>query len=423
MVGSVLLRDIGRMVAERGREAYFVGGCVRDALRGEPIKDVDFAVAGDPYAAGRAVANAYDGHLFWLRQDEGVARVLLPSHEGLQVDFTPLRGTLEEDLRARDLTINAMAIPAETGLEPGERLVDLFEGRADLAARRIRFVTAAAPEHDPLRTLRALRFRWKLGFELEPETAERVRQCVPLLGRVSTERIRDELFQLLPIGCAAEALAECLECGMAPWLFGSEVGLVRDQGLSGPAAALRRMLGVLQSAPPDLESLLSQEPTPPRRRREVLLWAAAIQPLGASVDPAAAARRLALSNVEGQIIVKGLANAGTARELAERWPVRGRMLYRLSRQAAPAGPEAVLLAAASHGWSGPYAEMLDDQLRRCFWPEEPLVTGLEVMQLLGIAPGPRVGQVLEEVQEARADGLLRTHEDAVRWLRERARPD
>jgi hypothetical protein len=133
------------------------------------------------------------------------------------------------------------------------------------------------------------------------------------------------------------------------------------------------------------------------------------------------ARQLALSSDERQLIGKALAAAPTVQALVRRWPVPGREVYRLFRQAGGAAPEAVLLAALPGGWSGPYEELLERALQRHFWPEPPLLSGIEVMQLLCLEPGPRVGQVLEEIEEARADGLLRTHEDAVNWLRERAK--
>ncbi|HTE18079.1 MAG TPA: hypothetical protein VK689_06825, partial [Armatimonadota bacterium] len=186
-----LLAQIGHTVATHCPEAYFVGGCVRDWLRGDPLKDLDFALVGDPHRVASRVASEYGGHVFWLRQEDEVVRVVLPAHGGLQLDFSPLRGTLEEDLLARDLTINAMAVPAAGGLVPGAEVLDPAGGRDDLAAGVVRFTGPLAPERDPLRTLRALRFRWKLGFTLAEETAARLRECVPLLEQVSVERVRD----------------------------------------------------------------------------------------------------------------------------------------------------------------------------------------------------------------------------------------
>jgi tRNA nucleotidyltransferase/poly(A) polymerase len=293
-----------------------------------------------------------------------------------------------------------------------------MNGQTDLAAGMIRFCTPQSPESDPLRTLRALRFRWKLGFQMAPDTDERIRACVSGLERVSVERIRDELFQLLAIPQADAALADCLAYGMGRWLVGVE--LPAD---SGAAEGVRALLALLTDAPPELARLLSAAPTPPRTRRELLLWAAALQPVHPPLDPAAAARYLALSSDERQILVKALAAAVQVRALVPRWPVAGRVCYRLFRSAGNAGPEAVLLAAAADGrWTQAHSELLDEALQRHFWPEPPLLTGIEVMQILDTKPGPRVGQALEEVEEARADGILHTKAEAVAWLRERCQP-
>lgn len=418
------LAELGRHAAATGDEAYFVGGCVRDLLRGESIKDVDIAVTGSTYALGRKLAQQYHGHVFWLREEDQVARVVLPGLAAggtdLQLDLVQLKGTLEADLRARDLTINAMAVAVAEGLVPSATVVDPTGGREDLAARVLRFVSPQAPVDDPLRTLRALRFRWKLGFELAPDTEARLRECVPLLERVSTERIRDELFQLLSLPDAAEPLAECLRVGMARWLFGKPVAVPDADGEPLPAARVCRQIEVLAQGPPDLVRLLSQEVTPPRLRREVLLWAAALETFGPALDPGAAARHLALSNDERLLVVGGIQGCAAARDLVRRWPAPGRMRYRLFRQARRAGPEAVLLAAAVDGWSPAYAELLDEALHRHFWPQPPLLNGIEIMQILNLEPGPRIGAAMEAVEEARADGLLRTHAEAVAWLRQRS---
>lgn len=411
--------ELGRRIAAECPEAYFVGGCVRDLLRGEAIKDVDLSLAGDTHRIGRALAKEFSGHVFWLHQEEGVVRVVLPEHGGLQLDLSPLRGTIEQDLHTRDLTINALAIAAADGLRVDAPIIDTEGGQADLEARTVRFCSPESPVKDPLRTMRALRFRWKLDFRLAEGATELIRECVPLLSRVSVERVRDELFQLLGIAQPHLALDECLSFGMGRWLTGVDAHATQGDGWAGPAGQVESILELLRNTPPDLHRVLQTQPTPPRSRRELLFWAAAIQGFGAAVVPDAAARYLALSNDEKQLIVKGLSGAAQIVRL-ECWPVPGRVRYRLFRSVSAAGPEAVLLASARAGeWTNAHAELLDEALRRHFWPEAPLLTGLEVMQLLNVGPGPQIGQTLEEIEEARADGILRTKPDAVEWLRTR----
>ncbi|MBM3457962.1 MAG: CCA tRNA nucleotidyltransferase, partial [Armatimonadetes bacterium] len=278
--------------------AYFVGGCVRDSLLGIPLHDLDLAVAGDPMAAARVLADAVQGHPFWLDPEGGVVRVAIQERPDFHVDVCRLKGSLEEDLLARDLTINALAIPLESGLTATDQVVDRCGGRDDLARGVIRFVSPAAPVQDPLRLLRALRFRWKLDFQLDPGTLSRLRECVLGLNRVSGERIRDELFQLLALPNPAAAVRECLELGLGPVLIGRPVPeagpIVPDPHVVGRAeAALGHLAGRLSDGSQSLSlpsecradagdrgprALLRERlerPAPSgRRRRELLFWIA-----------------------------------------------------------------------------------------------------------------------------------------------------
>src|SRR5436190_19314688 len=113
-----------------GEEAWVVGGAVRDELLGRPLIDLDIAT-GDPQRAARAYARASGGAPFPLSERHGAWRVALD--EGRTVDFTPLRGSIEDDLATRDFTINAIAVPLAGG-EP----LDPYRGREDVEAKTIR---------------------------------------------------------------------------------------------------------------------------------------------------------------------------------------------------------------------------------------------------------------------------------------------
>ena len=146
-----------RAIEILGREeAYVVGGTVRDELLHRPVLDLDIACA-EPERAARAYADASHGAPFPLSAAHGGWRVALS--EGRTVDFTPLHGSIEDDLATRDFTINAIARP----LAGGEH-VDPFDGRGDLEEQIVRAVGAGVFEADPLRLLRAVRFEEELGF-------------------------------------------------------------------------------------------------------------------------------------------------------------------------------------------------------------------------------------------------------------------
>ncbi len=177
-----------------GEDAWIVGGAVRDELLGRSVVDLDIACR-DPKQAARR----YGEPLFPLSERHGAWRVALD--DGRTVDFTPLRNGIEEDLATRDFTINAIAQPLQGG-----ELIDPFGGVADAEARVIRVVRASVFEDDPLRLLRAVRLEDELGFTIEPETEQLIRERAGLVTHPAGERIVQELLRLSPAGY--ERLAE-----------------------------------------------------------------------------------------------------------------------------------------------------------------------------------------------------------------------
>lgn len=178
--------------AVAGVEAYVVGGAVRDELLGRQIVDVDVATP-DPEVAARIYAGLSKGALFPLSERHGAWRVAFK--DGTTVDFTPLAGTIEDDLATRDFTINAIAQPVAGGDH-----VDPLGGRADLESRTLRVVSESVFEDDPLRLLRAVRLEDELGFALDGATEELVRRHASLVADPAGERIVGELERLSPAG-------------------------------------------------------------------------------------------------------------------------------------------------------------------------------------------------------------------------------
>ena len=178
--------------AVAGVEAYVVGGAVRDEVLGRQIVDVDVATP-DPEVAARIYAGLSKGAIFPLSEKHGAWRVAFK--DGTTVDFTPLAATIEDDLRTRDFTINAIAQPVAGG-----EYVDPLGGHADLEARTIRAVSESVFEDDPLRLLRAVRLEDELGFALDEPTEELVRRHAGQVADPAGERIVGELERLSPAG-------------------------------------------------------------------------------------------------------------------------------------------------------------------------------------------------------------------------------
>ena len=204
-----------------GYQAYFVGGCVRDALRGVAPHDIDIATSALP----EEVARVFDDFtVLKTGLQHGTVTLLLPPDSGgvrHQCEITTFRtesgysdnrrpdsvtfvSDLHEDLSRRDFTVNALAYYPKVGL------VDDFCGIDDLQRGIIRAVGAPHERfcEDGLRILRALRFSAKLGFEIEPATSDSVIADRQLLRNISAERIAAELDEILLYDTASNILSK-----------------------------------------------------------------------------------------------------------------------------------------------------------------------------------------------------------------------
>lgn len=176
-------------------DAVLVGGAVRDMLLARPVRDLDYAVEGNALTIGRRLADALDAAYYPLDKTRKIARIVWKQEaETLVVDISSLIGiTLEEDIRRRDFTINAIA------MLPDGRLFDLLGGMDDLEQRVLRLCSPDSLYNDPVRTIRAVRFLHL--FELTPASGldQAVWYAAPRLHNVSPERQRDEFVKILAL--------------------------------------------------------------------------------------------------------------------------------------------------------------------------------------------------------------------------------
>ena len=187
---------------QNGYEAYAVGGCVRDSILGREPNDWDITTSADPYEVKKLFSHTIDTGL-----QHGTVTIML-EHVGYEVTTYRIDGdyedsrhpkevtftkSLEEDLKRRDFTVNAMAYNDRDGL------IDLFHGMDDIQKKVIRCVGNAEERftEDALRIMRAVRFSAQFGYEIEPETKKAIVKLAPNLKNISAERIREELIKLL----------------------------------------------------------------------------------------------------------------------------------------------------------------------------------------------------------------------------------
>ena len=176
-------------------ELYLVGGAVCDAMLGRLSLDLDFAAPSDGIALARRVANALGADIFPLDNERDTGRVIVTLPDGTRekLDFATYRGAdLEADLRNRDFTVNAMAVDLRT-----MSIHDPLNGANDLRAKKLRACTETSISDDPIRILRGIRQAAAFGFQIEASTRAAMKSAAPTIGRISPERVRDELFRIL----------------------------------------------------------------------------------------------------------------------------------------------------------------------------------------------------------------------------------
>ena len=210
---------------------HLVGGAVRDMLLKRISRDFDFGLPSNGISCARRVANALKADFMVLDEERDTGRVIATESDGTRtfLDFATYRGsTLDEDLRARDFTINAIAYDLRAST-----IIDPLNGASDLRAKTIRACLQTSIIDDPLRILRAIRQAAAFDFKIERETRNLIQQSAHLLPNTSSERKRDELFRILE-GPKPDASMRALEMlGVFPHLL-PELSALKGVGQSPP---------------------------------------------------------------------------------------------------------------------------------------------------------------------------------------------
>lgn len=198
-----LTERIAAFFQGRGVAAYLVGGSVRDGLLGRDAADMDIAVDADAAAVGRALADEIGGRYLRLSQDWQVSRIIMPQgSRPAHIDLTAIDGDIERDLRRRDFTINAMALPLQYAGQVARAdcpdcLIDPCGGLGDLGRGVVRMTSAEALREDPLRPLRGARLAAQLGSAPDDDTAAAIRSQAARVTDAAPERARDEFMKAL----------------------------------------------------------------------------------------------------------------------------------------------------------------------------------------------------------------------------------
>lgn len=419
---DVLFSQVVTLLQSQAAEVWIVGGTVRDALLGRPSDDLDLAVSGGALALGRSLAAALGGTFFPLDSSRQVGRVIV-GKTGRHIDLAGLRASdIRADLRARDFTINAMAV----SIRCLDELLDPTNGTRDLQQGVLRTTNCSAFEDDPLRILRAVRLRSALGFTLDADTVGLLQQAMPKLAQVAMERLRDELLLILGMDNAAGSLCYLHDLGCLPHFLprlgvpSEAVGSLEPFILLEPWLSKDADWGSLAPWRDGFEAQWSAALASGRTRRVILKLAGLLANVPQPADAAQVGHNLYLSTRECQHLQNTIAASrqfGLEQELDT--PLG---IYDYYHRYAEAGLDGALLVFAALdlpvdrkavvrsllvAWFTRYHELVDPTV---------LLTGDALQSELRLAEGPRIGRALELLRRAQVQGLVHNRAEACAYL-------
>lgn len=425
-----------------GFEVYIVGGCVRDFLRGVEPDDWDITTNAKPEEIQKVFPKSFYENKFLtvtvltgsknpkLNELKEENEVLFASADVREIEITTYRQeakytdkrhpdevkfakTLKEDLARRDFTVNAIALELPEARPLVAKIIDYFGGQEDLKNKIIRAV--GKPEErfseDALRMLRAVRFATTLGFEIEKKTAAAIKENAPWLQSISKERIRDELMKIVMTERAAGGIEQLRQLGLLKYVIPElEEGYGVSQNKHHIYECYEHNLRAFDFAAKQkfnkfvrLAALLHDIGKPKTKRGEGLDSTFYGHEMVGAKMAAQILNRLKFSKKDIEKIVKLVRYHLFYYNVDE---VSESSVRRLVRQAGPENMEELLqVRMADRIGSGvPKAEPY--KLRHLKYiidkvSQDPIsakmlkVSGNDVMKILDIKPGPKVGQVLD----------------------------
>ncbi|NJL48238.1 MAG: CCA tRNA nucleotidyltransferase [Leptolyngbyaceae cyanobacterium SM2_5_2] len=401
-------------VALLPQQAYLVGGSVRDALlqRQADYLDLDFVLPERAIETAQAIAQRHGAGFVVLDADHQIARAVFPN---ATVDFAQQVGpSITVDLQRRDFTINAIAYNPHS-----ETLVDPLDGYADLQRRTLCMVAPENLQEDPLRLLRAYRQAAQLGFSLEPQTQATIRTLAPLLQGIAAERVRGELDCLLSLPQGSVLLEMAWQDGvLQTWL--PDVDAFELHQL----AAMDRQVAQLHESWPAYTRLLHswvKESTAPGLHRSWLKATKLSQLLMSSPDGGdAALLRLKYSRVEQQAVLSILKGWHYLQKQSWEDNLSLPQQYWLYKTSGPGFIGVALLGLVN----GVSESIMMPLIKRYLNPADPvahpqaLLSGRDLIQTLALKPGPQIGELLEAIQLAQAEGLISNRQEALIWVKQ-----
>jgi putative nucleotidyltransferase with HDIG domain len=436
--------EIIEILRNAGHQAYWAGGCVRDMLLGIEPKDFDIVTSAKPdeiehllektipigkeFGVILAVQNGHHFEIATFRSDSGYSDGRRPD----AVEFT----NAEEDAKRRDFTINSMFYDPTT-----DEIFDFCDGQVDMRDKLIRFI--GDPEErikeDHLRILRAVRFKTVLGYQYHPDTYQAIKKHAHLVTGITRERVADELNKMIMAQKPSPAFEDLFEIGALKHLLPE---MCKLKGLAQPLQ-YHKEGDVWDHSLAALDAITDEDkdpdPLPEEPPSLALKWGTMMHDIGKydtfSVDDERIRydKHASVGADIARAILKRLKFPKKTIERVE-WLISHHMmvvpLFEMNDGARrkwflkDGFPELLEVYRADAMGIEPMNLDQYHQMKKLYNHEiahlklmpKNLLTGQEVMEILGIEPGEKVGEIMEEIKELQLDGKLKTKEEAKTHL-------
>lgn len=461
---KLILKQVFNFTRSQRAQIYIVGGYLRDIFlnRKKINPDIDFCIVKGAINFGRKLAKKLGAGFVVLDKEHGSCRLVKKiKNAHYTLDFTDFRGQdLREDLLHRDFTINTLALELGEVFADGAlaRVIDIRGARRDLKSKTIKLISESAFKEDPLRILRAFSLAAIFGFTIEDGTLRLIKAQRNLLGNVSFERVRDELFKILARGNSFEYVDMLEKMKILPVIM-PEIEIMRgvNQGpyhhldvLKHSFEALRQLEILLRQKRHDTDiNLCLEEVISGSRGRRALMKLGVLlhdigkpqakrrkgkktifhghERIGAKIS-ISIARRLKLSNDEVDAMRKMVFWHLRPGYLADNENISPRAVFRYFRDAGLEGLSILLISLADQRATRgrltskesrlehekAVAGLIKEYFRRKKEKKlTRLLTGYDLMREFNLQPSPFLGKILKRLEELQGVGAVKTKEQAL----------
>ncbi len=443
--------EIIEILRKAGHEAYLAGGCIRDMLLGIEPKDFDIVTSAKPdeiedllehtipigkkFGVILAIKNNHSFEIATFRSDSGYS-------DGRRPDAVQFTNAKEDALR-RDFTINALFYdPIE------DRIIDYVDGQKDIKDGLVRFIGNSEEriKEDHLRILRAVRFKNTFAMQYHPETYEAIKKNVALIKDISADRVRDELNKMIMGKNAQQGFEELFEIGALELIMPE---LCKLKGLAQPIQ-YHQEGDVWDHSLRALKSLTEEEgdpnPLPANPPSLALKWAVLMHDIGKYDTFTVDNERIRYdhhSEVGADIAKKIFSRLKFPRKIIDKvsWLVRHHMmiiqLFEMPDQRRrhwflePYFEELLEVYRADALGIVPMSLDLYEKIKKLYKHEiaelklmpKQLISGEDVMKILNIKEGEKIGDILEEVREKQLEKKIKIPKEAKEYIREKYKKD